>query len=120
MASQVDSLFFFLLGVTAFFGLLIAGLIVVFMIRFRRRPGVADELVNFVIGQRIDIDFRRVRRLRRRRGLFTSRSRRRAAAEVTGNQRGDLADRARPHQTRGRQSNPDGCFERIFNFDAHQ
>jgi cytochrome c oxidase subunit 2 len=39
MAGQVDGLFFFLLGVTAFFSLLIAGLIVVFMIRFRRRPG---------------------------------------------------------------------------------
>ena len=40
MAGQVDALFFFLLGVTAFFSLLIAGLILVFMIRFRRRPGV--------------------------------------------------------------------------------
>jgi cytochrome c oxidase subunit 2 len=39
MAGQVDGLFFFLLGVTAFFSLLIAGLIVTFMIRFRRRPG---------------------------------------------------------------------------------
>jgi cytochrome c oxidase subunit II len=39
MAGQVDALFFFLLGVTAFFSLLIAGLIVTFMIRFRRRPG---------------------------------------------------------------------------------
>jgi len=39
MAGQVDGLFFFLLGVTAFFSLLIAGLIVTFMVRFRRRPG---------------------------------------------------------------------------------
>jgi cytochrome c oxidase subunit 2 len=35
----VDAFFFFLLGVTAFFSLLIAGLIVTFMVRFRRRPG---------------------------------------------------------------------------------
>jgi cytochrome c oxidase subunit 2 len=40
IGAHVDSLFFFLLGVTAFFSLLIAGLIVTFMIRFRRRPGV--------------------------------------------------------------------------------
>ena len=40
MAGQVDGLFLFLLGVTVFFSLLIAGLIVVFMVRFRRRPGV--------------------------------------------------------------------------------
>jgi len=40
MAGQVDGLFFFLLGVTLFFSLLIASLIVIFMVRFRRRPGV--------------------------------------------------------------------------------
>ena len=39
MAGQVDDLFLFLIGVTIFFSLLIAGLIVVFMVRFRRRPG---------------------------------------------------------------------------------
>jgi cytochrome c oxidase subunit 2 len=40
IANDVDGLFFYLLGVTAFFSVLIAGLIVAFMIRFRRRPGV--------------------------------------------------------------------------------
>jgi cytochrome c oxidase subunit 2 len=39
VAPRVDGLLFFLLGVSAFFALLIAGLIVVFMIRYRRRPG---------------------------------------------------------------------------------
>ena len=37
MASRVDALYFFLIGITAFFSLLIAGLIVVYAIRFRRR-----------------------------------------------------------------------------------
>jgi cytochrome c oxidase subunit 2 len=41
MASRVDALYFFLLGVTAFFSLLIAGLIVVYAIRFRRRSADA-------------------------------------------------------------------------------
>jgi cytochrome c oxidase subunit 2 len=36
-AASVDTLYFFFLAVTAFFSLLIAGLIVVFAIRFRRR-----------------------------------------------------------------------------------
>jgi cytochrome c oxidase subunit 2 len=39
VATQVDALLFFLLGISAFFALLIAGLILVFMVRFRRRPG---------------------------------------------------------------------------------
>jgi cytochrome c oxidase subunit 2 len=39
MAVQVDLLYFFLIGVSLFFGLLIATLLVVFAIRFRRRPG---------------------------------------------------------------------------------
>jgi cytochrome c oxidase subunit 2 len=37
MATRVDSLYFFLLAVTAFFSLLIAGLIVYFAVRYRRR-----------------------------------------------------------------------------------
>jgi len=37
MASRVDSLYFFLIGLTAFFSLLIAGLIVAYAIKFRRR-----------------------------------------------------------------------------------
>jgi cytochrome c oxidase subunit 2 len=37
LASQVDGLLFFLLGVTIFFTVLIAGTIAVFMIRYRRR-----------------------------------------------------------------------------------
>ena len=37
MASRVDNLYFFLLGLTAFFSLLIAGLIVAYAIKFRRR-----------------------------------------------------------------------------------
>jgi cytochrome c oxidase subunit II len=39
VASKVDALLFFLLGISAFFALLIAGLILVFMVRYRRRPG---------------------------------------------------------------------------------
>jgi cytochrome c oxidase subunit 2 len=37
MAGRVDALYFFLVGVSAFFSLLIAGLIVYYAIRFRRR-----------------------------------------------------------------------------------
>jgi cytochrome c oxidase subunit II len=37
MASRVDNLYFFLLGLTMFFSLLIAGLIVAYAIKFRRR-----------------------------------------------------------------------------------
>lgn len=36
-AGQVDAIYFFMVAVTTFFGLLIAGLIVVFAIKFRRR-----------------------------------------------------------------------------------
>jgi len=37
MAPRVDNLYFFLLGLTVFFSLLIAGLIVAYAIKFRRR-----------------------------------------------------------------------------------
>src|SRR5207237_9364759 len=37
-AQQVDLLMLVLLGLSLFFGLLVAGLIVVFVIRYRRRP----------------------------------------------------------------------------------
>jgi cytochrome c oxidase subunit II len=40
IAPETDRLLFFLLGVSGFFTLLIAGLILVFMVRYRRRPGV--------------------------------------------------------------------------------
>ena len=40
IAPQTDALLYFLLGLSLFFGLLIAGLIVVFMVRYRRRPEV--------------------------------------------------------------------------------
>ena len=40
LADQTDALLLFWLGVSLFFALLIAGLIVVFMVRYRRRPGV--------------------------------------------------------------------------------
>ena len=46
LAGQVDGLFFFLLGVTAFFSLLIAGLIVVFMF-----PQVALWLPELLFGR---------------------------------------------------------------------
>ncbi len=39
IAGQVDALFFFMIAVSAFFGLLIAGLIVFLSIRYRRRAG---------------------------------------------------------------------------------
>ena len=45
-AGQVDALYFFMVAVTAFFSLLIAVLVVVFAIKYRRRHddeiGVAD------------------------------------------------------------------------------
>src|SRR5262245_8435144 len=41
IAPQIDALLYFLLGITAVFGTLIAGLIVYFLIRYRRRS--ADE-----------------------------------------------------------------------------
>ncbi len=37
MATRVDALYFFLVGLTAFFSLLIAGLIVYYAVKFRRR-----------------------------------------------------------------------------------
>jgi cytochrome c oxidase subunit 2 len=37
MAGQVDAIYFFMVAVTAFFGLLIAGMIVTFAIKYRRR-----------------------------------------------------------------------------------
>jgi cytochrome c oxidase subunit 2 len=42
VAGQVDALLFFLLGISVFFTLLIAGLIIVFMVRYRRRPENVD------------------------------------------------------------------------------
>jgi cytochrome c oxidase subunit 2 len=39
LADQTDALLLFWLGVSLFFAVLIAGLIVVFMVRYRRRPG---------------------------------------------------------------------------------
>src|ERR671912_1270425 len=36
-AGQVDAIYFFMVAVTAFFSLLIAGLIVVFAVKYRRR-----------------------------------------------------------------------------------
>ena len=46
LAPRVDALLFFLLGVSTFFTLLIAGCLVVFAIRYRRRPGneVAEQV----------------------------------------------------------------------------
>ena len=41
LAEDVDSLFYFILGVTVFFTLLIAGTILVFIVRYRRRSGRA-------------------------------------------------------------------------------
>ena len=46
MATRVDALYFFLVGLTAFFSLLIAGLIVFFTIKYRRR---SDEEVGVAI-----------------------------------------------------------------------
>ena len=39
LAASVDLLYFFLIGVSLFFGVLIATLLIVFGVRFRRRPG---------------------------------------------------------------------------------
>jgi cytochrome c oxidase subunit II len=39
LAAQVDLFYFFLIGVSAFFGILIATLLITFAVRFRRRPG---------------------------------------------------------------------------------
>jgi len=43
VAPQVDLLLYFLLGVSFFFATLIAGMILVFMVRYRRRPGVDHD-----------------------------------------------------------------------------
>jgi cytochrome c oxidase subunit 2 len=48
LAPQVDGLLFFLLAVTVFFVILIAGLILVFMVRYRRRD--PDEIPESVHG----------------------------------------------------------------------
>src|SRR5215207_10509193 len=45
-AGQVDAIYFFMVAVTAFFSLLIAGLIVLFTIKFRRR---SDDEVGVAI-----------------------------------------------------------------------
>src|SRR5258708_4736065 len=37
LASQVDALYFFLIGISVFFSLLIAGLVIVFAVKYRRR-----------------------------------------------------------------------------------
>jgi len=47
MAYRVDNLYFFLLAITAFFALLIAGLIVFFAVRYRRRaPDAVGERIH--------------------------------------------------------------------------
>src|SRR5262249_60269703 len=48
LAPQTDALLFFLLGITTFFVVLIAGTIIVFMIRYRRRD--PDEIPPTVHG----------------------------------------------------------------------
>jgi cytochrome c oxidase subunit II len=48
MAARVDGLLFFLLGVTAFFVLLISGLILYFMVKYRRRSD--DEVPRAIHG----------------------------------------------------------------------
>jgi cytochrome c oxidase subunit II len=46
MAGQVDGLFLFLVGVSVFFGLLIATILVLFAIRYHRRPGDEPPLIQ--------------------------------------------------------------------------
>src|SRR6187402_1188028 len=48
MAARVDALYFFLIGITAFFSILIAGSIVVFAIKFKRRA--PDEVGSRIHG----------------------------------------------------------------------
>jgi cytochrome c oxidase subunit 2 len=87
VAPQVDLLLFFLLGVSFFFAMLIAGMILVFMVRYRRRPGrdhdrthgplwleaawtaipFAITMVMFFWGASLYATIRRARRLARRR-----------------------------------------------------
>ena len=45
-AGQVDALYFFMVAVTAFFSLMIAGLIIFFAIKYRRRH---DEEIGVAI-----------------------------------------------------------------------
>ena len=47
-AGQVDALYFFLLAVSAFFSILIAGLVVLFSIKYRRRH--RDEIGHAIHG----------------------------------------------------------------------
>jgi cytochrome c oxidase subunit 2 len=47
-AGQVDAIYFFMLAVTAFFSILIAGLVVLFAIKYRRRH--ADEIGHAIHG----------------------------------------------------------------------
>ena len=51
MAPRVDALFFFLVGLTAFFSLLIAGLIVYYAVRFRRRA--SDQIGAVIEGGKV-------------------------------------------------------------------
>jgi cytochrome c oxidase subunit 2 len=48
MAGRVDALYFFLIGLSAFFGLLIATLVIVFAVRYRRRS--PDERPKAILG----------------------------------------------------------------------
>ena len=46
-AGQVDALYFFLVAVSAFFALLVAALLIVFAVRFRRRrPDEVGEAIH--------------------------------------------------------------------------
>jgi cytochrome c oxidase subunit 2 len=46
IAGQVDALFFFMIAVSAFFGVLIAVLVVVLSLRYRRRAETADDVAG--------------------------------------------------------------------------
>ena len=48
VAARVDALYFFLIAISVFFSLLIAGLVVVFAVKFRRRSD--DEQPNEILG----------------------------------------------------------------------
>jgi cytochrome c oxidase subunit II len=41
-AYQIDNLYFFLLGITGFFTVLVCALIIVFSVKYRRKPGISD------------------------------------------------------------------------------
>jgi cytochrome c oxidase subunit 2 len=49
-APQVDNLYFFLVGVSGFFTLLISALIVIFAIKYRRRPGRVPDQPRTALG----------------------------------------------------------------------